>query len=165
MKMSERTPSELNPRDEDEEDGESSDDENQNVFYKSKELIFEPKSVQRKWLRSHGKSKFIDFDEKQMEILKTVFKDLDDDGGESIGVDELEDPLIALGLVNDRAQVEKMVLEIDDDANIEFEEFLQLVKGKNKQKAMPSAGKTDSDLLFDFFKKLTNQELQQKGKE
>ena len=100
-----------------------------------------------------------------MEILKTVFKDLDDDGGESIGVDELEDPLIALGLVNDRAQVEKMVLEIDDDANIEFEEFLQLVKGKNKQKAMPSAGKTDSDLLFDFFKKLTNQELQQKGKE
>ena len=39
MKMSERTPSELNPRDEDEEDGESSGEENENVFYKSKELI------------------------------------------------------------------------------------------------------------------------------
>jgi len=42
------------------------------------------------------------------------------------------------------------------------------VKGKNKSKgpqAGAAAAKTDSDLLFDFFKKLTNQELQQKGKE
>ena len=90
-----------------------------------------------------------------MEILKTCFRALDEDGGESIGVDELEDPLIALGLVNDRAQVEKMVLEIDDDANIEFEEFLQLVKGKNKQKVQTTAGPSDADKLFYFFKKLT----------
>ena len=37
-----------------------------------------------------------------MEILKACFESLDEDGGKSIGVDELEDPLIALGLVNDR---------------------------------------------------------------
>lgn len=67
-----------------------------------------------------------------MEILKACFESLDEDGGKSIGVDELEDPLIALGLVNDRAQVEKMVMEVDNDAQIEFDEFLTLVKGKNK---------------------------------
>ena len=88
--------------------------------------------MQRKWLRGHGKAHFIDFDEKQMEILKACFESLDEDGGKSIGVDELEDPLIALGLVNDRAQVEKMVMEVDNDAQIEFDEFLTLVKGKNK---------------------------------
>ncbi len=118
-------------------------------------LEFDPKSVQRKWLKLHGKERFIDFNEKQMVILKKCFESLDEDGGKSIGVDELEDPLIALGLVNDRSQVEKMVMEIDDDAQIEFEEFLQLVKGKNKQKNLPAKGKSDSDLLFDFFKKLT----------
>ena len=68
-----------------------------------------------------------------MEILKACFESLDEDGGKSIGVDELEDPLIALGLVNDRWQVEKMVMEADDDGQIEFDEFLQLVKGKKKK--------------------------------
>ena len=33
------------------------------------------------------------------------FDSLDDDGSGSIGVDEMEDPLIALGLVENRAQV------------------------------------------------------------
>ena len=56
----------------------------------------------RQWLRKHGKSKYIDFDEEQMAILKECFNDLDTDGGHSIGVDELEDPLIALGLVDNR---------------------------------------------------------------
>ena len=51
-----------------------------------------------------------------------------------------------------------MVMEIDDDANIEFEEFLQLVKGKNKQKKVPTpmSEPSEADLLFNFFKKLTN---------
>jgi hypothetical protein len=34
------------------------------------------------------------------------FNSLDSDGGGSIGVDELEDPLIALGLVENREAVE-----------------------------------------------------------
>ena len=35
-------------------------------------------------------------------MLKDCFNDLDEDGSEAIGVDELEDPLIALGLVDSR---------------------------------------------------------------
>ena len=49
-------------------------------------------------------------------------------------MDELEDPLIALGLVDTREEVEEMVMEADDDGEIEFEEFLTLVKGKKKNK-------------------------------
>lgn len=63
-----------------------------------------------------------------------------------------------------------MVREIDDDENIEFEEFLQLVKGGKKTKAkmekhMDEETKQDSDIIFDFFKKLTNDELQNKDRE
>ena len=56
--------------------------------------------------------------------LKDCFNDLDEDGGGAISVDELEDPLVALGLVENRDQVEQMVKAIDDDCNIEFKEFL-----------------------------------------
>lgn len=59
-----------------------------------------------------------------MAILNDCFNDLDEDGSQAIGVDELEDPLIALGLVDTRQQVEEMVAAIDDDMNIEFGEFL-----------------------------------------
>ena len=69
-----------------------------------------------------------------MAILNDCFQELDEDGSKAIGVDELEDPLIALGLVDSRTQVEQMVHEIDDDGNIEFEEFLKLVKGGKKTK-------------------------------
>jgi len=55
--------------------------------------------VQRQWLRKHGKERYIDFDDKQLKMLKDCFNDLDEDGSGSIGIDELQDPLIALGLV------------------------------------------------------------------
>lgn len=90
--------------------------------------------MERNWLRKHGKSKFIDFNEDQLKILNDCFADLDEDGSNAIGVDELEDPLIALGLVENREQVETMVRSLDDDCNIEFHEFLKLVKGGNKTK-------------------------------
>ncbi len=80
--------------------------------------------MERNWLRKTGKSKFIDFNEDQLKILNDCFTDLDEDGSRAIGVDELEDPLIALGLAQNRDEVEVMVRALDDDANIEFHEFL-----------------------------------------
>jgi Ca2+-binding EF-hand superfamily protein len=63
--------------------------------------------------------------------LRNYFGSLDDDGSGSIGVDELEDPLIALGLVDNRQQVQKIVQTVDDDGSemIEFAEFLSIIKG------------------------------------
>jgi len=56
---------------------------------------------------------------------------LDDDDSGSIGVDELEEPLIALGLLDTRQQVQEIVNEVDDDGSgmLEFEEFLKIIKG------------------------------------
>ena len=58
-----------------------------------------------------------------------------------------------------------MVRQIDDDCNIEFNEFLKLVKGgkKVKQKLMKAANSDkndDADIIFNFFKKLTDGDLQ-----
>jgi len=59
---------------------------------------------------------------------------LDEDGSGSIGVDELEEPLIALGLVDNRQQVQSIVQLVDDDGSemIEFAEFLTIIKGGSK---------------------------------
>lgn len=100
-----------------------------------------------------------------MAILNDCFQELDEDGSQAIGVDELEDPLIALGLVDSRKQVEQMVHEIDDDGNIEFEEFLKLVKGGKKtkqtlQKFCNNDENADIDIIFNFFQRLTAGDLQ-----
>ena len=48
----------------------------------------------------------IDFQDDELQKLHKCFKSLaDNDKADSIGVDELEDPLIALGLVDNRQQV------------------------------------------------------------
>ena len=64
---------------------------------------------------------------------------MDGDGSGAIGIEELgiynlynlEDPLIALGLVNNRDEVEKIMKEVDDDGTqeIEFKEFLKIMRG------------------------------------
>ena len=68
----------------------------------SSDLIYNPESDLRNWLKSRGKSHCIDFGDEELRQLRMYFDSLDDDGSEEIGVDELEDPLIALGLVENR---------------------------------------------------------------
>ena len=40
---------------------------------------------------------------------------MDEDGGGSIGIDELEEPLIGLGLADTKEEVTAMILAVDDD--------------------------------------------------
>ena len=65
-------------------------------------LLFHSESKDREWLKKHGKGHYIDFDENELRELRKYFDSLDEDGSESIGASELEDPLIALGLVESR---------------------------------------------------------------
>ncbi len=60
----------------------------------------------RSWLIKRGKSHCIDFDTEELKKLRGYFNALDEDGSGEIGVNELEDPLIALGLVENRQQVQ-----------------------------------------------------------
>ena len=89
-----------------------------------------------------------------MEKLRTYFKSLDSDGGGSIGIDELEDPLIALGLVDNRQQVEKIMSSVDEDGEIEFPEFLGIIKGgSSANEGVKDDGTT---AIYLFFKDLTS---------
>lgn len=47
--------------------------------------------------------------------LKECFENLDDDASGSIGIDELEDPLIGLGFAESPEEVKGIIDEVDDD--------------------------------------------------
>lgn len=133
-------------------------------------LQFRPESNLRKWLKSHGKTHCIDFDDVELKQLREYFNALDEDGSGSIGVEELEDPLIALGLVENRQQVQQIVQLVDEDGSemIEFGEFLSIIKGgsnsvrihqddlyqKDVKESSNSGGGTGA--IYSFFKKLTS---------
>ena len=95
---------------------ESEEDSDDDFLIKPSDLIYQPDSVQRNWLRKHGKGAMIDFEDEQLVKLRKCFDSLADvaDGNDgevdeeekALGVDDLEDPLIALGLVENRQQVQ-----------------------------------------------------------
>ena len=87
----------------------SEDQDNEDILIKASDLIYQPESNRRKWLLKRGKGHMIDLDDEELKMLRECFDSLDDDGSQSIGVEELEDPLIALGLVDNRQQVQQIV--------------------------------------------------------
>ena len=62
----------------------------------------------------------------QVSFLKGVMKQ----STGSIGIEELEKPLISLGLCRTREDVKKIMDEVDEDGSgqIEFNEFLHIIK-------------------------------------
>ena len=53
----------------------------------------------------------------ELRKLKDVFMTLDEDGSGSIGVEELQDPLIGLGFAENVYQVMDMIEKVDDDGS------------------------------------------------
>jgi|TARA_B110000285_G_scaffold161014_1_gene179837 Ca2+-binding EF-hand superfamily protein len=87
----------------------------------------------RKWFCHRGKSHVLDFSDDEIKKLKECFMALDDDGSGSIGIDELEEPLIGLGFADGRQDVLDMIEDVDEDGSgmIEFEEFLLIIKNSD----------------------------------
>ena len=56
--------------------------------------------MNRKWLCKHGKADKLSFSDNQIRQLKNCFDSLDDDHTSSIGVAELQEPLIGLGFAD-----------------------------------------------------------------
>lgn len=148
--------------DENDEDEESADED---CLIKSDQLLFNPVSQLNKWLKSRGKQHCINFEDDELIQLRNYFNSLDDDGSGSIGVDELEDPLIALGLVDNRQQVQKIVQSVDDDGSemIEFNEFLDIIKGGSNAKE--GAKDDGTAAIYLFFKDLTSGNMKIDGNE
>jgi len=88
---------------------------------------------ERKWLAHHGKSHLLDFQDEEIRKLRECFDSLDDDGSGSIGIEELEDPLIGLGFAESREEVKELVDSVDEDGSgmIEFPEFLGIIKNSD----------------------------------
>eukprot|EP00347_Sterkiella_histriomuscorum_P013147 403365832 len=144
--------------DEDSDGGsESGEEDEMDIVIKSDQLIFNPESSLRGWLKKHGKSDYIDFDDTELKQLRQYFDSLDDDASGSIGVEELEGPLIALGLVENREQVQQIVDLVDEDGSnkIEFDEFLSIIKGGSNAKE----GNEGTGAIYQFFKNLTSGQL------
>ena len=66
---------------------------------------------------SRGKAELLPFSDQEIKKLKECFNNLDEDGGGSIGIDELETPLIGLGFAESREEVEDMVRVVDEDGS------------------------------------------------
>eukprot|EP00347_Sterkiella_histriomuscorum_P024229 403331863 len=94
-------------------------------------LLFQAESTKRQWLDKHGKSNFVVFTSEELQKLRKYFKELDTDGSGSIGLEELEQPLISLGLCKTREEVQHIMDSVDEDKSgqIEFDEFLTIIKG------------------------------------
>ena len=105
----------------------------------------------------HGKGWMLNFSDEEIAKLKECFQQLDEDGEGAISVFELYDPLIGLGFAENMKEVEKMVEAVDEDGSgqIEFPEFLQIIKG--------GSGDETSAAISNFFKGLSTGEFSKKA--
>ncbi len=142
-----------------EEDSEEDDLDKLDLILKEerKEKIEEAESILiekrlRKWLVKHGKAELLDFQDFEIKKLKECFASLDSDGSGAIGIEELEDPLIGLGLADTRQQVQDMIDIVDEDGSgqIEFDEFLGIIKNDSDE---------STSKINNFFKELASGHL------
>jgi hypothetical protein len=83
---------------------------------------------ERRWLQRRGKGHYIDFDDSTRSDLRKCFKSITKDGSNLIRIDELMEPLIALGIAETRDQVKQLFEGLDHDGNMAFERFLSVLK-------------------------------------
>lgn len=86
---------------------------------------------QRDWLRKHGKHSCIDFSDAERTELRHFFEGLSGTTGSDarIGISELEEMLISLGLADTRQDVQDVIAKLDGDetGELDFEEYLRIV--------------------------------------
>ena len=82
------------------------------------------------WLRKRGKSLYMGFSPVQKQQAKAFFDSLDTEGAGGVTIDELLEPLLALGLVHSRNDVKHLFHRSDSpsDSVISFEEFLSILE-------------------------------------
>ncbi|TYZ62509.1 hypothetical protein PybrP1_008719 [[Pythium] brassicae (nom. inval.)] len=98
----------------------------------AKTNIDELKWFEHRWLSKHGrKSQLKEFRAKTV-LMRRWFESLDADGSGEVGLNELEDPLVSVGLARSRDDVQKLIDEVDEDGTgeVTFNEFLHLMYPK-----------------------------------
>lgn len=125
------------------------------MLYKGYQGALDEKK-ERKWLCQRGKGHVLPFTDQEIAKLRECFGALDGDGSGSIGVEELDGPLIGLGFADNTEQIEEMIDDVDDDKSgqIEFEEFLAIIKSADSKEKTAKINK--------FFKEMSNGTLGKK---
>ncbi|TYZ59245.1 hypothetical protein PybrP1_007886 [[Pythium] brassicae (nom. inval.)] len=84
---------------------------------------------QNVWLGKRAKQRRFEFSADQKRMLRQWFNALDADGSGKISVEELEDPMLSIGIVTDPAEIKEIVDKLDKDANalIDFQEFVDFL--------------------------------------
>ncbi len=107
----------------------------------------------KRWQEQKGK--FVEFDIKTMNKYKKYYNEMckiNEDGKEGMGVEQLKEPFISLGLANSKDDVNELINSVDDDGSgrIEFDEFLRIIHNKSKKK------EKGNEKITSFFKNLAN---------
>lgn len=99
------------------------------------------------WMKKHGKGEFVDFSIKERAKIRSVFKELDADQSGALDLNELYEPLLALGLVETKKEVKLMMDKVDTNGSgvIEYSEFLKILKQSS----------SEDNTLINFFKNLS----------
>lgn len=107
----------------------------------------------KRWQEQRGK--FVEFDIKTMNKYKVYYDEMcqiNPDGEDGMGVEQLKEPFISLGLANSKDDVNALIDSVDDDCSgrIEFDEFLRIIHNKSKKK------EKGNEKITTFFKNLAN---------
>ncbi|ETV90856.1 hypothetical protein H310_14452 [Aphanomyces invadans] len=96
----------------------------------NKELLW----LHHRWFIKHGKPSNMKDERARMVLMRRWFEFLDTDGSGEIGLNELEDPLVSVGLAKCRLDVRQLIQTVDDSDNgeVNFDEFLSMMRGKKK---------------------------------
>ncbi|ETL83000.1 hypothetical protein L917_16967 [Phytophthora nicotianae] len=88
----------------------------------------ELKWFQHRWLDKHGRDSNLKTTREQLALMRRWFDSLDADGSGEIGLDELEDPLVSVGLASSRDDVQHLIEEVDVNGtgSVTFDAFLNL---------------------------------------
>jgi hypothetical protein len=111
----------------------------------------------KRWQENRGK--FVEFDIKTMNKYKIYFDEIGeinpDPKGLGMGVEQLQEPFISLGLAYSKEEVADLIKSVDDDGSgkIEFDEFLRIIHNKSKKKSK------GNEKITNFFKKLANNQI------
>jgi hypothetical protein len=84
---------------------------------------------QHRWYNIHGHATKQKRQREHMKRLRAWWEFLDADGGGTLSVDELEDPLVSVGLATGRADVEKLIERHDTsgEGELDWKEFVNMV--------------------------------------
>ncbi|KAF0699755.1 Aste57867_9682 [Aphanomyces stellatus] len=113
----------------------------------NKELVW----LHHRWLTKHGRPSGMKEQREKMVLMRRWFEFLDTDGSGEIGLNELEDPLVSVGLAKCRMDVRKLIQTVDDSDNgeVNFDEFLSMMHGNKKKERSTTYVLTDPKQQID----------------